>query len=347
MIDEDCEIDLISSQSNNESEYINEEELDNKAKNFDSSGGFCFDIKNYEKFLDAKNNISTSSISENDSSIYKDKNALKKNNKGEKNCFYNNSNNCTTNNNSNSNFSNNINDSINEENRKILQVELLFIKPQNEIKQGRKTKKELETSTSIKDKFAIDNIFRKIKTNYFNDFIINLINAKIKSVFGYQKYLIRKICKEIVKDTTIRFNLKLFDLKLSDLLSKDISKNYKTVQLNANKEILEKIENNEKFNKILNCKIIEIYLIFLSKDYKEIISENFEIDKNNITFNNMNGVIEKLRKEKNDNDEYLETLEYYFNNINLLIDESKARKQRKEKIKLDDSIITNFNFILK
>jgi hypothetical protein len=283
-------------------------------------------------------------------------------NEGIKKYFFLNANNNSTNNSSNPNSSININDSqnisnesIKEENGKIVGVELLKPKKKNRknknkkdknennqnekaknTNQGRKTKEESKTSTSKRNKFAKDNIFRKIKTNFINDFIINLINAKIKSVFGYQKYLVRKFNREIVTDVTIRFNLNLFDLQLRNLLNKNISDKYTTVNSNANKEILEKLEMNENFDKILNFTVKEAYEIFLSEDYEEIISMEFEIDKQNIKFNNMKGVINKLRDEENEDDVYLRELEHYFLNIYSLMDESKIRKQRKEKLKLDD-----------
>ena len=255
----------------------------------------------------------------------------------------------STNNSSNPNFSNNINESQSQNNflgnegqgkEYILAIELVNENKKNEkikkIKRGRKTKEESKTSNSKRNKYAKDNIFRKIKANFINDFIINLINANIKSVFGYQKYLVRKFNREIVTDATIQFNLILFNLQLRNLLNKNISDKYTTVNSDANKEILEKLEKNEKFDKILNFTIKEAYEIFLSEDYEEVILREFEIDKNNITFNNMKGVITKLREEENEDDVYLRKLEHYFINIYSLMDESKIRKQRKEKLKLDD-----------
>jgi len=263
----------------------------------------------------------------------------------------------STNNNTNPNFSTNNNDSQNifnenEDGEKELIIEIEEVKPKKKNKknknkkdesekikntnQGRKTKEESKTSNSKRNKYAKDNIFRKIKANFINDFIINLINANIKSVFGYQKYLVRKFNREIVTDVTIKFNLILFNLQLRNLLNKNISDKYTTVNSDANKEILEKLEKNEKFDKILNFTIKEAYEIFLSEDYEEVILREFEIDKNNITFNNMKGVITKLREEENEDDVYLRDLEHYFINIYSLMDESKIRKQRKEKLKLDD-----------
>ena len=268
-----------------------------------------------------------------------------------------NSNNNSTNNSSNRNFSTNNNDSqnilidsIKEEKELFLEIEEVKPKKKNtknknkkdknqkikKTNQGRKTKEESKLSNSIRNKYAKDNIFRKIKTNFINDFILNLINAKIKSVYGYQKYLVRKFNSEIVTDISIKFNLLLFNLKIKNLLNKNISNKYTTVNTDANKKILEQLEKNENFDKILNYTVIDVYEIFLSEDYKEIIFKEFDIDKENITFNNMTGVIEKLRVEENEDDVYLRGLEKYFRNIYSLMDESKIRKSRKEKLKLDE-----------
>jgi len=268
-----------------------------------------------------------------------------------------NSNNNSTNNSSNRNFSTNNNDSqnilidsIKEEKELFLEIEEVKPKKKNtknknkkdknqkikKTNQGRKTKEESKLSNSIRNKYAKDNIFRKIKTNFINDFILNLINAKIKSVYGYQKYLVRKFNSEIVTDISIKFNLLLFNLKIKNLLNKNISNKYTTVNTDANKKILEQLEKNENFDKILNYTVKDAYEIFLSEDYEEIIFKEFDIDKENIFFNNMKRVIEKLRVEENEDDEYLRKLEIYFRNIYSLMDESKIRKSRKEKLKLDE-----------
>ena len=180
-----------------------------------------------------------------------------------------------------------------------------------------KQKKNQKHLIQKENKMLYTEFFVKIKIKFFN-FLLNLINAKIKSVYGYQKYLVRKFNREIVTNISIGFNLLLFNLKIKNLLNlKKFSDKYTTVNTDANKKILEKLENNENFDKILNYSVKEVYKIFLSENYKKIIFNEFDIDKYNITFDNMKRIIEKLRFEENEDDEYLKELEKYFHNIYL------------------------------
>jgi len=200
--------------------------------------------------------------------------------------------------------------------------------------QGRKKKEEAMNCDTKRNKFAKDNIFRKLKTNFFNKFIPDYINLNIDSVYGKQKYLVRKFNKALVTDVSIQFNIDLFNSKIRDLLNQEISNKYSTIDLEVNKVILNCLEKNPEFNEFLNSSVNEIYSLFINDNYKEIISNDFNIDKEKIHFENLAGTIEELREQGYD-EIYLETFKYYAKNINLLMDKSKKRSPRnKNKIKI-------------
>jgi hypothetical protein len=185
-----------------------------------------------------------------------------------------------------------------------------------------------------RNKFAKDNIFRKIKTNFLNKFLIGYGNLIIFSFYQKQKYLIRKFNKALVTDVSIQFNIDLFNSKIRDLLNQEISNKYSTIDLEVNKVILNCLEKNPEFNEFLNSSVNEIYSLFINDNYKEIISNDFNIDKEKIHFENLAGTIEELREQGYD-EIYLETFKYYAKNINLLMDKSKKRSPRnKNKIKI-------------
>ena len=202
--------------------------------------------------------------------------------------------------------------------------------------QGRKTKNESVNCETKRNKFAKDNIFRKIKTNFFNKFLISYGNKKIDSFYQKQKYLIRKFNKALVTDVSIQFNIDLFNSKIRDLLNQEISNKYSTIDLEVNKAILKNLEKNPEFNEFLNRSINEIYSLFINDNYKEIITSEFNIDKEKIDFENLAGTIEELREQGYD-EIYLETFKYYAQNINLLMDKTKKRSPRKNKIKIIDN----------
>ena len=203
--------------------------------------------------------------------------------------------------------------------------------------QGRKTKIEAMNCVTKRNKFAKDNIFRKIKTNFFNKFLVSYGNLIIFSFYQKQKYLIRKFNKALVTDVSIQFNIDLFNSKIRDLLNQEISNKYSTIDLEVNKAILKNLEKNPEFNEFLNRSINEIYSLFINDNYKEIISNDFNIDKEKIHFENLAGTIEELREQGYD-EIYLETFKFYAKNIHLLMDKSKKRSTRnKNKIKIIDN----------
>ena len=215
------------------------------------------------------------------------------------------------------------------------------IKSNKKPKRGRHPKnvpKNNDNDTK-RNKYAKDNIARKIKTNFFNFFIVNLLNIIIKRVYGKQIYLIRKFNQQLVTDVSIEFNLDLFNSKIRNLLNQEISNKYKKIELDNNKKILNCLEKNLEFNKILNITVNEIYSLFINDNYKEIISNVFNIDKKEIYFENVTGKIIEL-KEKGEEEKYIENFKDFAYNIYLVFDKSKKRKQRK---KYKKNIISNDN----
>ena len=209
-------------------------------------------------------------------------------------------------------------------------------KNENEIKNnkilGRKKKNVAinNDNKTKRDKFAKDNIARKIKAIFINKFLVNLINIIIKIVFGKQIYLIRKFNKALVTNVSIQFNLDLFNSPIKNLLNQNNSNKYSTVGLNKNKSILRNLENNSEFNEILNITVNKIYSIFLNDNYKEIISNIFNIDKKEIYFENITGKIKEL-KEQEEEEEYIERFKFFAYNINEVFDKSKKRKPKNSK----------------
>ena len=212
------------------------------------------------------------------------------------------------------------------------------IKNNKNKKRGRRNKNEAinNDNNTKRDKNAKDNIARKIKASFFNMFLVNLLNIIIKIYFGKQKYLVRKFNKALVTDVSIEFNLALFNSPIKNLLNQNNSNKNPTVGLNKNKSILTSLEKNLEFNKILNMTVDEIYSLFINDNYKEIISNIFNIDKKEIYFENLAGIIEELR-EQGYEEEYLEKFKYFAYNINELFDKSKKRKSRKPKTDINSN----------
>ena len=105
-------------------------------------------------------------------------------------------------------------------------------------KKGRKRNNEI--SNTKRDKFAKDNINKKIKRFFLQCFLSELIQT-ISKTKNISIIKIKKFNEEIVSQTNITFNIDLFNLTLRELLKTEISKKYK------NENIYSPNENEKNF----------------------------------------------------------------------------------------------------
>jgi len=179
-------------------------------------------------------------------------------------------------------------------------------------KRGRKKKNDI--TFRKRNKFCNDNLNHRLKTLYFQKFLITLINAKIKSCFKEQKYTIIKVNSDIIKDIKNKSNLNLLESTFKDFLSREISIKFYRKDKQHNYNEIKKILNSkfkQDFETILNTKLIELYNIFISNDSLNIIKKKF-----NFIFKcNYNSLINNL----DETDEYKDKLkDFCLNYISFL-----------------------------
>jgi hypothetical protein len=179
-------------------------------------------------------------------------------------------------------------------------------------KRGRKKKNDI--TFRKRNKFCNDNLNHRLKTLYFQKFLITLINAKIKSCFKEQKYTIIKVNSDIIKDIKNKSNLNLLESTFKDFLSREISIKFYRKDKHHNCFEIQKILNSkfkQDFETILNTKLIELYNIFISNDSLNIIKKKF-----NFIFKcNYNSLINNL----DETDEYKDKLkDFCLNYISFL-----------------------------
>ena len=181
-----------------------------------------------------------------------------------------------------------------------------------QFKRGRKKKNDI--SFRKRNKFCNDNLNHRLKTLYFQKFLITLINKKIKSCFKEQRYTIIKINSDIIKDIKNKSNLKLLDSTFKDFLSREISKKFYRKDKQHNCLEIQKLLNSkfkQDFETILNTKLKDLYNIFISNDSLNIIKNrfNFIFECNYIT----------LIKDLNESNEYKDKLkDFCLNYISFL-----------------------------
>ena len=199
---------------------------------------------------------------------------------------------------------------------------------ENKIISKKKGRKKLnEISNTKRDKFAKDNINKKIKRFFLQCFLSELIQTicKTKNIHTIK---ILKFNKEVVSQTNITFNIDLFNLTWRELLKTKISKKYKNENIyspNENEKVSNLLEQMNDFKILLDMKLKEIYKIFIKnkEEFNEIMKTKFNIDfdKN----------FEYYVNSQNDQ-KYREKLLFYGNNYEKeYLNEKNARKLRKRK----------------
>ena len=204
-------------------------------------------------------------------------------------------------------------------------------KPKNELL-GKKRQNENHT------KFAFDNLVRKIKSKLFGALLIILnkslekdpkpnSNQDSKEKKGEVKTeCFLKIDQKIILQTNIEENKKLLDSKLRDIFSEKVSTkamNYsKQYKLDYNKNFIEKIKNDEtrrKTNDILDMTFFQCLEHFRgSKRYEALNGLEKEYEN----------VIGEMRNEPDYMESFIEQLNYF----EIMYNNKKARKSKKNKI---------------
>ena len=215
-------------------------------------------------------------------------------------------------------------DSIKEENDEPNFHELksnLIIKKK---KVGRKRKLDYEDNHKI----ANDNMIRKCKHLVINN-CIEFLNFQIKKIYHNnigEGILIKKILdiNQIQKSDSKLESTKLFlNKKLSEIFSVDISSKYTSFLPHHNKILIsrllneEDIEKREKFQKIFNLTFADCIQLFLGNNNKYIEFEGFP-------------VLDEIKDELNEDNEYLEKIKNFLLNFEDIIKHKKPRKRNKK-----------------
>lgn len=213
----------------------------------------------------------------------------------------------------------------------------------------RKTKDKKKKERGKHDKYANDNIVRKIKSKLFNSILIfinsSMIEVEIenpkknskKKLFTKPFFL--KIEQEIIANINIDFNLNLLNSQLKDIFSYDTSKKVeKNFGSDKNRKLVEKIYEEKIQKKVIEILNMTLYqcmehfrgtkfyeeLSGLEKEYKIVIKEleqkEKEDDEDEVEGEVKEDYIEKFK-------DLLNTFKEYYEN------KKKRKPKRKEKTK--------------
>ena len=186
-------------------------------------------------------------------------------------------------------------------------------------------KKRKRKHYSTHDKYADDNIRRKIKNLVLN-YTLKFINIKIKDIYkgnignGVIRKEIVPLNNSIKYDTTIEHNKIFINKTLKEIFSENISSRFKSYYFpNRNDIIINRLLNDKDENKrlffqrLFNIRFIQCVEAFSGVD-------NCEELKGFIKFDD-------IKKYFDDESKYIDKLKYYLRNFEIII------KNRKGKIK--------------
>ena len=210
------------------------------------------------------------------------------------------------------------------------QTELFEIPSVNSVNEEKKTlgRKKKNSNSSIqskRNKFSKDNLIHKFKTIFYQKFLIALVNNLIP-ICGLGKDLkIRKVESEFIKDLTINLNLDILKKTVAEYFSFAISIKYTKQERNSNHNIINMLKSllisKEKFKKLLDTKIEDLYKIFIDDDCVNIIYNEFGIDLSEKKMNSLKYFLDLEEKE-----DYRKSLEKACKDIYFFFDKKKARK---------------------
>ena len=188
-----------------------------------------------------------------------------------------------------------------------------------------------------------DNIIKKIKTAIFK-YPLLFLNNILKAFPTTNKYELLKIDYEFVMRLKKEEELKLLDMSLKDIFSKNISSKYTKYEKNFNKKIIENILN-KKVNVddtilfVFNMTLRDWLDIFtLKKTVNDIYNKTNYINYQNVDFEKIEKNLVRIDKflkiinEKNKDEEYMSHFIFYLYNYERWFYLKRGRNRNKKAI---------------
>lgn len=193
-------------------------------------------------------------------------------------------------------------------------------------------KKKIDTSKHEHDRFADDNLRRKVKHIVIKS-VTDFINEKIKYVYNgnighnmlKKQFLISN--KKQKSDATIDANKAFLNKSIGDILSVKISKKYTNYEEDHNKKLVEFLKSENNLDTEFNfSRFFDLTFLQCLKHYR---GTEF--------YDELNGIIcfDEDKKKIKDEDNYIPVLENYAKNYENILEKKKSRlkNNKKENVK--------------
>ena len=184
---------------------------------------------------------------------------------------------------------------------------------------------------NVHNKYSDDNIRRKIKHIILKNILI-FLNNQIKKIYngnignGIFKKELQTINQSQKSDATINFNKNFLNKQISDIFSDKISGRYTNYPPYHNKRLIIQLLNEKDENKrIYFRKLFCLNFMDCLKHFRG--EKHIDMLDGLICFKDVqNEIINKY----NDGNDYYQTMKYYLDNFEKIINKKKPRKSRKK-----------------
>ena len=211
-----------------------------------------------------------------------------------------------------------INENNNDNNLSLLQSFAIEEKKENKTHLKRKRNNNIT-------KFKNDNLIRKVK-HILLDNILHFINDKI-SEFNEHKTIfckLKNLSQKERSEANIEYNKQFLNKTLLDIFSSKITGKNTNVLSDFNEEIIDNLlkdkddNKREYFNGLFNLTFTQSLNHFNGiKYYKEL--------------DGMKRMVDEVKKESKDDEEYENNLKYYFLHFEEIINKKKGKKNKENK----------------
>ena len=191
-----------------------------------------------------------------------------------------------------------------------------------------KKKRGRAYTTGEHNKFSDDNLRRKVKhiilknlMDFINDKIYYFYQGNIGKGILIKRFL--TINQKQKADATVTFNKIFLNKTLGDIYSEDISSRFTIYPPNHNKILVNQLINDKDEN-------IKQYFINL---FNLTFTDCLEHFRGTKYFKELEGLLDigYINHKYEDDKDYIESLSYYFNNFEKIINNKRRRNRRKKK----------------
>ena len=209
------------------------------------------------------------------------------------------------------------------------EIDIKQIEIEEEIKTNEENPVTQTNSEKMKyTKFNPANMIRKTK-HILLDNILNFLNAlirkiyNIKNITGFNLRQFKTLNRKEKSESNIQYNKDFLGKTIGEILSEKISKKLTSYTSDHNKDLVQLLLSEK------NISIQTFFKNLFNLTFFDYL-EHFRGTKNYVELKGMT-TLNKVLEKYSDEPDYIESLNYYFQNYEIIINKKKTRNSKKKK----------------